>query len=67
MNTRSVQQSFIERQLFSVAYKLIEEVISLKAYHQNINIGLLESPHLKGLIKKLDEWTNIKLDMEGGL
>jgi hypothetical protein len=67
MNTTSVPQSFIERQLFSVAYELIQAVIDLKSDHRYRESSLLEIPHLKGLLNKLDTWTNMKLDMEGGL
>ena len=67
MNVPSVHQDFTDRQMFSVAYDLIAEVMQMKAYVPDDKLDLLDSPRIKQLIRKLDKWTNFKLDMEGGL
>ena len=67
MTDVSVHQDFTDRQMFSVAYDLIAEVMQMKAYVPDDKLDLLESPRIRQLLVKLDTLVNNKLDMEGGL
>lgn len=55
MNKRNLSQNIYEQQCFSIAYKLIEEVIAIREdspYH----IDLQVHPNIKILLGKLDTW-----------
>jgi hypothetical protein len=66
LGTENVQHSAIERQCFSVAYKLIGKVIELKGCWPPLN-DLASDPRVRGLLSDLDRWVDHLVAMEGSL
>ena len=66
MGTVNVQQTFIEKQCFSTATKLIMEVIEIKRNWPNYP-DLPSNPGFSTLLKLLDNWTEALIEREGGL
>lgn len=65
MGTVNVQQTFIEKQCFSTATKLIMEVIGIKRQWPNYP-DLPSNPGFSTLLKQLDCWTEELVQREGG-
>lgn len=55
MIKRNLSQNIYEKQCFSIAFNLIEEIIAIKGsspYH----VDLQTHPNVKNLLAKLDTW-----------
>ena len=69
MTTVNVPQRFTEKQCFSAAYDLIQTVIDIKDRHPEGKgyPGLINDPHVKVLLIRLEAWTDMLVAKEGGL
>lgn len=66
VGTSNVQQSFVEKQCFSVAYKLISRVVEMKGCCSPPQDPAID-PRIRVLIRELDKWVEHLVYMEGAL
>jgi hypothetical protein len=64
MNNSTVQDSIYERQLKLATAEVIRYVMDIKAQDDD-RIDLLRSPHIRGLINKIDMWAEHLLAKQG--